>query len=324
MRVREPFRFPEEKHRQLQRAKKLSWLTLGWMTSIVVVIYLTMGASQAMRTAFFEDLLALIPPIGFLVATYVEEKHSPSEEFPYGYYRLSTIAFLAAAVTLFAMGLLLLYEAVTVLVKQEHVTIGTVELFGFHLWLGWLMIAANVYAGVVPYILGKKKEPVARELHEKVLYADARLNRADWMTAAAAALGVLGIGLGFWWTDAVAAGIISFDITRDGYTNLKQAVEDLMDDVPTRVGEGEDDPVLGRVRERLRSMDWIVEVQVRLREEGHVITGDAFVVPREEKDLVDRIEQARREVERLDWRLYDLMIIPVRELPEQREPGEEK
>ncbi len=30
------------------------------------------------------------------------------------------------------------------------------------------------------------------------------MNRADWLTAGAAILGVAGIGVGLWWADAVA------------------------------------------------------------------------------------------------------------------------
>lgn len=319
MRVRQPYDLPAEKRPQMRRAKKLAWLTIGWILTIVVVIYLTMGASQAMRTALVEDLLTMIPPIGFLIATYVEENRPPSERFPYGHYRLSAIAFLASAVALFGMGLYLLYESVLVLLTREHVTIGVVELFGLPIWLGWLMVAANIYAGVIPFILGRKKTPVARAIHEKTLYASARMDRADWMTAATAAAGIIGIGFGIRWADAVAAGIISLDIARDGYRNLRHAMADLMDEIPTPVGTDEQDPILDRIRERLEQMAWIKEAQVRIREEGHVLTGEAFIVPNEEMVRVEQLESSRREIERLDWRLYDLAVIPVRELPKEEE-----
>ena len=42
------------------------------------------------------------------------------------------------------------------------------------------------------------------------------MNRADWLTALAAVVGVIGIGAGLWWADAVAAIVISLEITRDG------------------------------------------------------------------------------------------------------------
>ena len=42
-----------------------------------------------------------------------------------------------------------------------------------------------------------------------MLYADAKMNKADWLTATAAMVGVVGIGVGLWWVDAVAAIAIS-------------------------------------------------------------------------------------------------------------------
>ena len=54
------------------------------------------------------------------------------------------------------------------------------------------------------------------------------------------------------------------------------------------------------------------EAEVRLREEGHVFTGEGFVVPKDQTDLVANIEQATRQVEEADWRLHDFLVIPVR------------
>jgi divalent metal cation (Fe/Co/Zn/Cd) transporter len=100
--------------------------------------------------------------------------------------------------------------------------------------LGWLMIAALAWSAVPSVFLGRAKLPLASQLHDKVLYADAKMNRANWLTAGAAIVGVLGIGAGLWWADGAAAIIISLDITRDGFTNVRAAVADLMDSRPTR------------------------------------------------------------------------------------------
>jgi cation diffusion facilitator family transporter len=318
MRTRPPYRLPEDKRPLMKRAIRLQWLTILGMGTVIAVIALTMGESQAMRTALVEDVLALIPPIGFLVSRHYAAK-PPSERFPFGRHRLVTLAYLAAGVTLFGMGLFLLYESVEVLLSGERLTIGMVEVFGYHLWLGWLMLAANAWAGLVPFLLARQKLPVARDLHEKVLYADARVNRADWLTAATAAAGIVGIGLGFWWADAVAAGIISLDITHDGYRNLRQSVADMIDERPTTVGDDDPDPVLDRVREHLEAKAWVKQAQVRLREEGHVLTGDAHVVVADDHppDIVGEIEKAVLEVESLDWRLYDVSVVPGLRLREK-------
>jgi len=45
----------------MRRAVRLEWLTVAYLISAVFFIYLTLGSSQAMKTAWFEDILSLIP-----------------------------------------------------------------------------------------------------------------------------------------------------------------------------------------------------------------------------------------------------------------------
>ena len=40
-------------------------------------------------------------------------------------------------------------------------------------------------------ILGRMKLRLAHELHDKALYTDADMNKADWETAGAACIGIL-------------------------------------------------------------------------------------------------------------------------------------
>jgi cation diffusion facilitator family transporter len=311
MRVREAFEMPADKEEKLRRAQWLEWATIGFMLSIIAVIGLTLGSSQAMKAAWIEDILSLVPPIAFLVAVRFRSKE-PNERFPWGYRRAMSIAFLVAALALFAFGAYILVDSVLKLIAAEHPTIGTIEIFGRQIWAGWLMIAALAYSIVPPVILGHLKLPLAKELHEKVLHTDAEMNKADWMTGAAAILGIVGIGYGFWWADAAAAGIISLDIVKDGVQNLKQAVLDLMDEECTIVGEDKKDPLEDLMKSELEKFDWVKKAKVRLREEGDVLTGEAFVVPRDETNLLENLERADEQIRSLDWRIYDVSIVPVR------------
>ena len=215
MRLQRPFQLAPDKQEAHRRAQRLEWITIGFMLSIIAVLYLTMGNSQAMRTAWIEDILTLIPPIALLVAVRWEKK-PPSERFPYGHHGAVSIAFLTASVALLGFGVLLLYESIRSLLSGEHPSIGTVTIIGHQIWLGWLMIAALTYSAIPPVILGHKKLPLAHELHDNVLRADADMNKADWITALAAIAGITGIALGFWWADATAAAVISLSIVRDG------------------------------------------------------------------------------------------------------------
>jgi hypothetical protein len=65
-----------------------------------------------------------------------------------------------------------------------------------------------------------------------------------------------------------------------------------------------------RVENELRSMSWVRDVRVRMREEGHVFYGDAIVVTNESDNLVGRIEEATERIMALDWRIYDFLISP--------------
>lgn len=314
MKVRPAFELPREKQELRRRAIKLEWITLVIVVINIIVLYFVLGNSQAMRTAWIEDILALVPPLAFLTATHFETK-SPNEKKPYGYFRAIDIAYLCASLALLVFGGYLLFESARTLIKGSHPSIGTIVIFGEQLWLGWLMIAGLVFTAIPPVIVGLLKLPVARQLHDKVLYADANMNKADWLTSIAGIVGVGGIGLGFWWLDAAAAMIIAADIAWDGIRNLKRVVEDLLDALPRQVESNREEDLPGKIRQTLQEMDWIADVNVRMREEGHVFSGEATVMPQgvtEVEDLLRRLEKAQRKILALDWRLYDFSIVPVR------------
>ena len=319
MRPRDRYEMPPDKERLNQRAVRLEWWTLGWMGSIIAVVYLTMGNSQAMKAAWIEDLLSLVPPAAFLIASRYRLRR-PTEEFPYGYHRSISIAFLCAAVALLAMGGYAVTDSAIKLLRQEHTTIGTVEVAGQRVWLGWVMIATLVYSGVPPVVLGRKKLPLARELHDKALHADADMNKADWLTALAGVIGVTGISVGWWWADPVAALFISVEIVRDGLKNLSRVIADLMDSRPRTV-DGSLDERPAELLERVRRFEWVADAQLRIREEGHVFAGEVYVVPRPgTTDLVRRLEEVKRVAHDLDWRMYDIVVSPVQRLGKDEGP----
>ena len=135
------------------------------------------------------------------------------------------------------MGVFLIVDSVLKLLAGEHPPIGMVELFDWQVWLGWLMIAALLWSAIPILIIGRIKTGLAAQLHDKVLNADAAMNRADWMTAGAALVGVIGIGFGVWWLDAAAAIVIGADIARDGWKYTRAAMADLLDGRPRRLDE---------------------------------------------------------------------------------------
>ena len=304
---------PPEQHEALVRAKRLEWISLAFLASGITIIYFVMGSSQAMKAAWIEDLLSLIPPIAFLVAVR-RARREPSVAYPYGHHRALGAGHLAAAVALLAMGAFLLYDSATGLLAGEHPPIGSVNLFGQTVWGGWLMVAAMVYTGIGPVILGRLKLPLAEVLHDKVLYADADMNKADWMTAGAAIVGVLGIGLGIWWADGAAAVVIAGSILKDGWRQLTGAIRDLVDGEARRFDDSEVHPVIDDILALTREAPWVAEAGCRVRDEGHVFHTEVFVVPHGDPSVA-KCEELAAGLRALDWRLEDVVVAPVRELP---------
>lgn len=315
--MEQAFKLPAKLQPVMKKAKLLEVITLIYLLSVVIIIYAVMGSSQAMKAAWLEDLLSLFPAFSFLVASRINTS-APSDNFPFGFHRIFSIAFFGSALALLAMGIFLVGDSAMTLVKQEHPGIGTVVLFDQQFWMGWLMIMALLYSLIPALILGRMKLPLAEKLHNKVLYTDAETQKADYMTAGAAIIGVLGIGLGFWWTDAVAALFIGFSVTKDGIKQLSIAVTDLMDRQPMTVDNSSRSPLLYEIRDEFARADWIESFDLRVREMGQMYFVEVFVQPAKSTDLIKKITAISKKVEKLNWRIKDVLITPVEKMPKER------
>ena len=306
---------PERQAATLRKAVRYEWITIAFLAFAITLVGLVAGNSQAMKVAWAEDMLSLAPPLAFLVAVRII-RHPPTAKRPYGYHRSVGVGHLVAAVALTTMGAFLIYDSAVGLVTAEHPSIGSVQLFGQVFWLGWLMMAAMVITGVPPVLLGRVKLKLAAELHDKVLYADAKMNKADWMTALGSLVGVAGIGIGWWWADGAAALFISLSILSDGVKNLRSSILDLTDVRATTFDNKRPHPVIGQVEDYLRGLDWVAAAGVRARDEGHVFHVEGFVVPKDVRGpSLQELEEARQGCADLDWRLHDVVLVPVPTLP---------
>lgn len=314
MRPVQEFELPPEQQAVLKKARRLEIITVIYISTSATFLGLTMGSSQVMRTSFFEDLLSVIPAITFLVCIRVA-RWRPSKKYPYGFHGAVSIGYLTASLALVGMGLFLLVEAVMKFAAEERTTIGGVEIFGHTIWSGWLMLCAVVYTAVPSVFLGRAKLKLAPKIHDKVLFADAQMMKADWMAESATATGVLGVGLGFWWVDPIAASLVSLSILHDGWANLRVAVGDLMERRPMKTDRSGPELLPDELRDAMRELDWVEDAAVRLRETGHVFYGEVFIQPRASaSDLPRRIREAAETARALNWRIRDVTVMVVPKL----------
>lgn len=308
------FELPGHLKKVMKRAKKLEWITVAYLISVIVVMYLVLGSSQAMKAAWMEDILSMIPAVLFLIATKIYDK-DPNKDFPYGYHRVFSIVFLAGSVALFCMGLFLIVDSTLALLSGDHPTIGTMMLFGHQIWFGWIMILALLYSAIPPWILGRKKLPLTSELHNKILYTDAAAQKADYMTALAAIVGIIGIGFGLWWADASAAIFISLSILKDGYSRTKTAVLDLMDRYPEHITNEKKDELVKDIENFVKTWPEVKDARVRFREHGQVYFGEVAVIFASQTNIPEAVENGVDKIQDFNWKVYDVVITPVQSLP---------
>ena len=299
----------------LRRAHRLAWVSLAYLGSNLVLLFIVMAGSQALKTELVGDALSLIPPILFLVGDRFSRRE-PDREYPFGYERAVSAGRIGAASALFAAGMYLLADGAMKLVMKEHPTIGGFPLGGTVIWTGWLALAALLWSCVPAYFLGRAKRKAAAELYDKTLAADADMNAADWQSAGAAMIGVIGVGFGLWWLDALAAVAISVEIIRSGWSELRAALGDVMDRRPQKVDSAEDDPVTQHLDDFFRRQEWVRDVVVRVRERGRELTAQAHVVPRAPTVDVTLLSGVSEQACDLDPRLSEVTIAPVKDLPE--------
>lgn len=305
--------FPKEYKETFEKAKRIEWITIIALGSAIILMFLVMGSSQAMKSTIFDEAFGMIAAISFLLASRVYDK-KPTKEFPYGYHRTITIAFLAGSTALLVMGIYILIDSTLTLIAAEKPSIGLMNLFGFEIWQGWVMIAVLLYNVIPVVILGRIKIPLAKKLHDKVIFIDADMNKAEWLGASAAIIGITGIGLGFWWADAVAAIIISGEILKDGLKNIKYSVTDLMDRSPRSVDGKKEDHLFSDINKLLNDIPWIENFEFRLRESGHVYFGEIIVEPKSNNSLRENISSLRKELSEYHWKLHDISIMPVEKI----------
>jgi divalent metal cation (Fe/Co/Zn/Cd) transporter len=298
----------DELRNGFSRMLQLEWTTLIYQIIVTAILIYFAGGSQAMKTEWVENLFTIVPVAGVLL-TYGTENKPQDARRPFGYHRTATIAFAAASFALAGVGTFLCFEASSNLLRGERPSIGGITIFGQTVWLGWIMIGLMLTTAIPQIVLGKMKTPVAKLIHDKALHADAEMNRANWMTNGAGAIGLMLVAFGYWWGDSLAALLISLDIMRDGYTSVARSLSDVMDHHPTEIESDKQDPLVTDIHRTLKKLPFVENQTVLIREHGRYIYAEIFIQPNDWMlSVLEATRQVREAIMPLDWRLQHLAI----------------
>ncbi len=314
MKISDHVVYPPSYQQTIRKAKRVEWITLAFLISVIILMVLVMGSSQAMKSTVFDEIFGLVAGTSFLIAMqYYNRK--PNHRYPYGYHKSISLAFLCSSVGLLGIGLYIFIDSVLTLIKAEHATIGSYFWFNTIIWKGWIMIAVLLYSIIPAVILGKIKKPLAAKLKDRVILTDAKMNKAEWMSGSAAIAGVVGIYFGLWWADSSMAILISLDILNDGFKNIKNAVKEMMDHQPRTMEGKEKDPLIAELLQKIKKQGWIEDAELRLRECGHVFFGEVDIRTTGKAHIEQNIQKLEKDLKEWNWRIHDLTFTIVDDFP---------
>lgn len=300
--------FPSHLNPLYKKAIRYEWISLLYVLSASVFSFLALSNSQTMKTVWLEDLLGIIPPASFLISSKII-CWNPNKNFPYGYHRVTSAAYLTSSLALFILGAYLLIDGLFVLLQQEHASIPDVYIGRHPIWFGYFMIIALLWSSIPSTFLGHIKLPLAYKLHDRILLADSKMNKASWMSGFASIIGVIGIGFGFWWADALVGMIISIDILKDGFTHVKQAVFNLLNETPKSLKNSKTDVLIAELKSLIKKEEWVESVSLRFREEGHILFGEVFINPNKKSVSINAIDTLHEKIKKHHWRVHDVVLM---------------
>lgn len=242
-------------------AFRSTWVSV-FVNLVLTVIQIVAGVltkSQALVSDGLHSLSDLIADFVVLLANYHSQKDA-DKDHPYGHHRFETAASLVLGVLLLAVGVGMLWSAITKLEQPDAIA-------HVHIAALWVALAALVGKELLfRYML-----VVAKKVKSSMLVANAWHARSDAASSLVVAIGIVGNLAGYPIFDPLAAAIVGFMVIKMGWEFGWDALHDLMD-------RAADDEEVVAIQKTLEETPGILGVHdIRTRKMGDMIVVDAHI-----------------------------------------------
>ena len=252
---------PHSAAKRAAAATRSTWVSVGvnLVLSTLQIVVGVLARSQALIADGIHSLSDLVADFVVLLASHHSQK-AADEDHPYGHQRFETAASLALGVLLLAVGVGMVWSAVSKL--EDTSTIAVVHPVAL-----WVAGAALVSKELLfRYMLG-----VAKAVKSSMLVANAWHARSDAASSLVVGLGLAGNLLGFPLLDPIAALIVGLMVGKMGWSFGWDALHDLMD-------RGLDEAEVQAIRATLLATPGVAGVHdVRTRKMGDMVVADAHI-----------------------------------------------
>ena len=215
----------------VQRQKKAeSVINLGLGVNAVLAVGKIGAGIVGHSQALLADGVNSISDVVYflIVKIFIKLSGKPADsQHPYGHYQYETIAALVVGAFVITTGFAIFWDSVNVAFDLMTGEIAVMAVRSFALYTAIATIVIKITLMIQARFVGYATKNIA-------VIAIARDHRNDIFASLGAAIGILLSMLGTIWADPVAGAIVAIIVAKTGFDILREATDDLMDDVPDK------------------------------------------------------------------------------------------
>ncbi|WP_232695507.1 cation diffusion facilitator family transporter [Brevibacillus daliensis] len=260
---------------QQQRYDNLKLGEKGAIISIIAYICLSTlklfigytANSEALRADGLNNATDIVASLSVLIGLRLSRKPA-DKDHPYGHWKAEAVASLIASFIMMAVGLQVLYEAISSVVQGKH---GSPDLISA--WTG-------LFCAVVMYFVYRYNKNLATQINSQSLMAAAKDNLSDAWVSIGTVIGIVGAQFNLPWFDSLAAVLVGFLICKTAWEIFRDASNHLTD--------GFDEMLINSYKETVLTVHGVKGVKnIRARSYGNNAVVDIVLLVTSNLDISD-------------------------------------
>ncbi|WP_166242844.1 cation diffusion facilitator family transporter [Paenibacillus turpanensis] len=249
-----------DQYTEMKQGEKGAWLSLAaYILLTILKLYIGYAyLSEALTADGLNNATDIFVSLAVLVGLKISQK-PPDHNHRYGHFRAETVASLVASFIIAAVGLQVIYLAVSKSITGVHETPDMTA--------AWTALACSA----VMFAVYAYNSRLAAKINSGALAAAAEDNRSDALVSIGAFAGIVGAQFGMPWLDPAAAFIVGLLICKTAYRIFHDATHALTD--------GFDDKQLKEYKQTIEATAGVKRVaDLKARTHGNQILLDVTIL----------------------------------------------
>lgn len=282
----------QERYDNLKLGEKGAIISItAYIILSVLKLFIGYIADSAALTADgFNNVTDIVASIAVLIGLKFSQKPA-DDNHPYGHWRAETIAALIASFIMMAIGLQVVYAAITSVFAGRHEAPDLLAA-----WTGG-------FSAIIMYFVYRYNIKLGKKINSQAVRAAAKDNLSDAWVSIATMVGIIGAQFHLPWLDTLTAVLVGFLICKTAWGIFWDATHDLTD--------GFDKNLIESFKETVLSVYGVTGVKdIRARNYGNRAAVDIVLLVRSDLDI--RVaHDISTKVEKELMKMYDISAVHV-------------